>query len=54
MKDAKTIAVKGRRINRKGAPSKIIGKRTRSHKREEAIDEIRASSIKEYCFVLKF
>jgi hypothetical protein len=53
MKDAETIVVRGRRTKCNGAPSKI-GKRTRSHKREEAIDEIRASGIEEYCSVLKF
>jgi hypothetical protein len=40
MKDAETVAVRGRRIKRNGAPSKTIGKRTRSHEREEAIDEM--------------
>jgi hypothetical protein len=48
------VAVRGRRTKRKGAPSKIIGKRTRSHEREEAIDEIRALGIEEYCSILKF
>jgi hypothetical protein len=52
MKDAETVTVRGRRTKRDGAPSKIIGKRTRSHEREEAIDEIRASGIEEYCSVL--
>jgi hypothetical protein len=33
---------------------KIIGKRTRSHKQEKAMDEIRASGMEEYCSVLKF
>jgi hypothetical protein len=54
MKDAKTVAVRGRRAKRKGAPSKIIRKRTRSHEREEAMDEIRASGMEEFCSVLKF
>jgi hypothetical protein len=54
MKDVETIVVRGRRTKCNGAPSKIIGKRTRSHEREEARDEIRASGIEEYCSVLKF
>jgi hypothetical protein len=56
LKDAETVAFRGRRISRRkgSAPSKIIGKRTRSHEREEAIDEIRALGMEEYCSVLKF
>jgi hypothetical protein len=54
MKDAETVAVRGRRTKRNRAPSKIIGKRTRSHEREEAMDEIRALGMEEYCSVLKF
>jgi hypothetical protein len=56
MKDAETVAVRGRRISKRSgsAPSKVIGKRTRSHEREEAIDEIRASCMEIYCSVLKF
>jgi hypothetical protein len=54
MKDAETVAVRGRRTVHNGAPSKIIGKRTRSREREVAIDEIRASGMEEYCSVLKF
>ena len=54
MKDIKTVRVKGRRTKRNRAPFKIIEKRTRSHEQEEAIDEIRALSIEEYCFILKF
>jgi hypothetical protein len=56
MKDAETVAVRGRRISKRNgsAPLKITGKRTRSHEREEAIDEIRASGMEEYCSVLKF
>jgi hypothetical protein len=54
MKDTETIIVRGRWTKCKGAPSKILEKRTHSHKREEVIDEIRASGIEEYCSVLKF
>ena len=56
MKDAETVIVRGRRISKRNGsvPSKIIGKRTRSHEREEAMDEIRASGMEEYCSVLKF
>jgi len=56
IKDVKTIIIKGRQIlkHNRSMLLKIIRKRTRSYKREEAIDEIRASSIKEYCFMLKF
>ena len=56
MKDAETVAVRGRRISERSGsgPSKIIGKRTRSHEREEAIDEIKALGMEEYCSVLKF
>jgi hypothetical protein len=55
IKDAETVIVRRRRMSkRKGsAPSKIIGKRTRSHEQEEAIDEIRALGMEEYCSVLK-
>ena len=56
MKDIETVIVRGRRISKRNGsvPSKIIGKRTRSHEREEVINEIRALSIEEYCSVLKF
>jgi hypothetical protein len=56
MKDIETIIVRGRRISKRNGSMllKIIEKRTRSHEREEAIDEIRASSIEEYYSVLKF
>jgi hypothetical protein len=54
MKDAETVAIRGRRTKGHGAPSKAIGKRTRSREREEAMDEIRASGMEEYCSVLKF
>lgn len=54
MKDAETVAVRGRRTKRNGAPSKIKGKRTRSHERDEAVEEIRALGMEEYCSVLKF
>lgn len=56
MKDAETVAVRGQRISKRNGsgPSKIIGKRTRSHEREEAIDEIKALGIEEYYSVLKF
>ena len=56
MKDIETIAVRGRRISKRNGstPSKIIGKRTRSHEREEAMDKIRASGIEEYSSILKF
>jgi hypothetical protein len=56
MKDIETIIVRGRRISKRNGSilSKIIGKRTRSYEREEAIDEIKALSIEEYCSVLKF
>ena len=48
MKDAETVVVRGRPTKRDGAPSKIIGKRTRSHERNQGIRE------EEYCSVLKF
>jgi hypothetical protein len=56
MKDIETIIIRGRRISKYNGfiLLKIIRKRTRSYEREEAIDEIRASSIKEYYSVLKF
>jgi hypothetical protein len=54
MKDAETVVVRGRRTKRDGAPSKIIGKRTHSHERDEAVEEIRALGMEEYCSVLKF
>ena len=56
MKDIETVIVRGRRISKRNGSmlSKIIEKRTRSHEREEVINEIRALSIEEYCSVLKF
>jgi hypothetical protein len=54
MKDAETVAVRGRRTKRNRALSKIIGKRTRSREQDEAVEEIRALGMEEYCFVLKF
>jgi hypothetical protein len=55
MKDAETVAVRGRRISKRSGTdlSKVTEKRTRSHEREEAIDEIRASGMEKYCSVLK-
>jgi hypothetical protein len=54
IKDAETVAVRGRRTSkRKGpAPPKITGKRSRSYERDEAVDEIRALGMEEYCSVL--
>ena len=56
IKDVETVVVRGRRISKRNrsAPLKIIGKRTRSHEREEAMDKIRALGIEEYCSMLKF
>jgi hypothetical protein len=56
IKDAKTIAVRRRQILKRSrsALSKVIRKRTRSHKREEAINKIKALCIKRYYSVLKF
>jgi hypothetical protein len=44
-KEAEAVIVRGRRTSKrnKATPSQGIGKRSRSHEREEAIDEIRAS-----------
>jgi hypothetical protein len=53
MKDAEAVVVRGRRISKRSG-SKVRGKRTRSHEREEAIDEIRASGMEKYCSVLEF
>ena len=53
MKDTRLLQLEdGTKRNR--APSKIIGKRTRSRERDEAVEEIRALDIEEYCSVLKF
>jgi hypothetical protein len=56
MKDTETVVVRSRRISKRSGsgPSKIVRKRTRSYKREEAIDEIRVLGIEEYHSVLKF
>jgi hypothetical protein len=56
MKDIETIIVRGRRILKRNGfiLLKIIKKRTRSYEREEVINEIKASSIKEYYSILKF
>jgi hypothetical protein len=56
IKEAEAIVVRGRRTSKRNKPtlSQVIGKRSRSHEREEAIDEIRASGMKKYCTVLKF
>jgi len=53
---AEAVAVQGRQTSKcnKATPSQVIGKRSRSHEREEARDEIRALDIEEYCSVLKF
>jgi hypothetical protein len=56
-KEAEAAIVRGRRTSKrnKATPSSQgIGKRSRSHEREEAIDEIRASGMEKYCSVLKF
>jgi hypothetical protein len=56
IKEVEAAAARGRRTsnrNRK-APSQVLGKRSRSHEREEAIDEIRASGMEKYYSVLKF
>jgi len=56
MKEAEAAAARGRQTsnrNRK-APSQVLGKRSRSNEREEAIAEIRASGMEKYCSVLKF
>jgi hypothetical protein len=56
IKEVEAAAARGRRTsnrNRK-ALSQVLGKRSRSHEREEAIDEIRASGMEKYCSVLKF
>lgn len=56
MKDKETVAIRGRRISKRSGstPSKIIGKRTLSYEREEAMDKIWALGIEEYCSVLNF
>jgi hypothetical protein len=56
VKDAEAVAARGRRTSKRGTlvPSQVIGKRSRSHERQEAIDEIRASGMEKYCSVLKF
>jgi len=55
-KDIETVVVRGQQISKynRSILSKIIGKRTRSHEREEAMDKIRASGIEKYCSMLKF
>ena len=56
MRVTQTVAVGRRRISKRSesSPSKVIGKRIRNHEREEAIDEIRASGMKQYCSVFNF
>jgi len=55
-KDIETVVVRGQQISKynRSILSKIIGKRTRSHERKEAMDKIRASGIEKYCSMLKF
>jgi len=56
IKEVEAAVARGRRTsnhNRK-APSQVLGKRSRSQEREEAIDEIRASGMEKYCSVLNF
>ena len=49
-------SIRGRQsVKRKRSiPSQALGKRSRSHERQEAIDEIRASGLEKYCSVLSF
>jgi hypothetical protein len=55
-RDVKDAAARGRRTSKRStlAPSNVIGKRSRSQEKEEAINEIRASGMERYCSVLKF
>jgi len=56
VKDAESVAARGRRTSKRStlALSQAIRKRSRSQEKEEAINEIRASGIEKYCSVLKF
>lgn len=56
MKEAEAIAVRGRRTLKRdrSTASQVIGKRSRSHEQEEAIDQIRVSGMEKYYSELKF
>jgi len=56
MKEEEAVAVRGRRVlkRNKVTPAQIIGKRSRSHEREKAIEDIWALGLEKYCSVLKF
>jgi hypothetical protein len=55
-RDIKDAAARGRRTSKRStlAPSQVIGKRSRSQEKHEAINEIRALGMEKYCSVLKF
>ena len=56
IKEAGATTGRGRRATNRGRPTppQVLGKRSRSHERREAIDEIRASGMGGYCSVLSF
>jgi hypothetical protein len=56
MKEEEAVAVRGRRAlkRNKVTPAQIIGKRSRSHEREKAIEDIWALGLEKYCSVVKF
>jgi hypothetical protein len=55
-RDVAAVIARGRRTSkrRKLTPSQVVPKRSRSQEREEAMVEIRASGLEDYCSVLKF
>jgi hypothetical protein len=56
IKEEEAVVVRGRRVSKRNEanPSQVLGKRSRSHEREKAIEEIRASGLEKYYSVLKF
>jgi hypothetical protein len=56
IKEAEAIAGRGRRTTKRGRshPSQVLGKRSRSHERQEAIDAIRVSGMEGFCSVISF
>ena len=53
IKEVEATAGRGQRSKRcRSIPSQVLGKRSRSEEREEAMDTIRALGMEEYCSVL--
>lgn len=56
IKEAEAVAVRDRQTLecKQSTSSQVIGKRSRRHEKEEAIEQIRALGLEKYCSVLEF